>query len=46
MEFQVNHPILFVVAGIIVAVVLAQSVFFLIKAWRRGRQIGMAPAKL
>ncbi len=46
MEFSVNHPILFVLAGIIVAVVLAQSVFFLIKAWRRGKAIGMDPAKL
>ena len=46
MEFQVNHPILFVIAGIIVAVVLAQSVFFLIKAWRHGIRIGMDRAKL
>ena len=33
-------------AGIIIAVVLAQSVYFLIKAWRRGKAIGMAPEKL
>lgn len=46
MEFNVNSPILFVLAGIIVAVVLAQSVFFLVKAWRRGKKIGMGADKL
>ena len=46
MEFSVNHPVLFLLAGIIVLVVLAQSVFFLRKAWRRGREIGMPMDKL
>ena len=46
MEFNVNHPLLFLLAGIVVAVVLAQSVFFLVKAWRHGKKIGMAPEKL
>ena len=46
MEFSVNSPILFVLAGIIVAAVMGQSVFFLVKAWKRGREIGMEPAKL
>lgn len=46
MEFNVNSPILFVLAGIIVAVVLAQSMFFLMKAWRRGKEIGMGADKL
>lgn len=46
MEFNVNSPILFALAGLIVAVVLAQSVFFLAKAWRRGREIGMGADKL
>ena len=46
MTFHTNHPLLFVLAGIIIAVVLAQSVFFLIKAWRRGVAIGMDRAKL
>lgn len=41
MEFQVNHPILFVLVGIIVAVVLAQSVYFLVKAVRRAKEKGM-----
>ena len=46
MQFRVNHPVLFLLAGIIVLVVLAQSVFFLRKAWRRGREIGMPMDKL
>ena len=46
MEFNVNSPILYLIAGAIVLVVLAQSVFFLVKAWKRGRQLGMESAKL
>lgn len=41
MGFNVNSPVLFVVAGLAVAVVLAQSVFFLVKAWRHGVELGM-----
>ena len=41
MEFSVNHPILFVIVGVIIAVVLAQSVYFLIKSYRRAKEIGM-----
>ena len=46
MEFNVNHPILFVIAGVIILAVLAQSVFFLVKALRRSREIGMDQKKL
>ena len=46
MEFNVNSPVLFVIAGIIVAAVLAQSIYFLVKAWRRGVEIGMGKDKL
>ena len=46
MEFSVNHPILFIMAGILVAVVLAQSVYFLVKALRRSKALGMDQAKL
>ena len=46
MEFSVNSPVLFWLAGIIVAIVLAQSVYFLIKAWRHGIAIGMDKKKL
>ena len=46
MEFRVNHPILFLIAGIVVLAVLMQSVFFLRKAWRHGKEIGMPMDKL
>ncbi len=46
MEFYVNHPLLFVMAGILVAVVLAQSVFFLVKSLRRSKELGMDQAKI
>jgi len=46
MEFYVNHPALFVIAGLLVAVVLGQSVYFLLKALRRSRQLGMDQKKI
>ena len=46
MEFSVNHPLLYIMAGFLVAVVLAQSIFFLIKALRRSRELGMDQAKI
>ena len=46
MEFYVNHPILFVLAGVLVAVVLGQSVYFLVKALRRSRELGMDQTKI
>ena len=46
MEFHVNHPILFLLAGILVAVVLMQSVYFLVKALRRSREVGMDQSKI
>ena len=46
MEFNINHPILFVLVGILVAAVLGQSVYFLIKALRRAKAIGMDAQKL
>ena len=41
MEFSINHPILFVLAGIIIAAVLGQSVFFLIRAIKRAKELNM-----
>ena len=46
MNFSVNHPILYVLAAVIISIVLAQSVFFLILAWRRGVKMGMDKKKL
>lgn len=44
MEFSVNHPILFALVGIIIAAVLGQSVYFLVKALRRAKQLGISSA--
>ena len=46
MTFSTNHPLLFVLAGIVVAVVLGQSVYFLVKALRRSKAIGMDQTKI
>ena len=46
MEFYVNHPVLFVIAGLLVAVVLGQSVYFLVKALKRSKELGMDQKKL
>lgn len=46
MDFSMNHPILFVLVGLLVAAVLGQSVYFLVKALRRAKAIGMDPGKL
>lgn len=46
MEFSVNHPLLYIMAGLLVAVVLAQSIYFLVKALRRSKQLGMDQSKI
>ncbi len=42
MDFSVNSPILFVLVGIVIALVLGQSVFFLVKALKRAKELGVA----
>lgn len=46
MQFAVNAPILFWLAALIIAYVLLQSVFFLVKAWKRARELGISPKAL
>ncbi len=46
MEFHVNHPVLYLIAGLLVAVVLAQSVYFLLKALKRSKELGMDQKKI
>ena len=46
MDFSVNHPILYIMVAVLIAVVLAQSVYFLIRAYRRALQIGMDKSRL
>ena len=45
-EFSINHPLLYILAGIAVVAVLAQSVVFLIKAWRRAKELGFSQERL
>jgi hypothetical protein len=46
MDFSVNSTFLFGVAICVIIFVLAQSVFFLVRAYRRGKQLGMSTQKL
>lgn len=46
MEFNVNSPILFIIVGILIAAVLAQSVYFLVKAVKRAKAKGMDMSKI
>lgn len=46
MEFSLNHPILFVFVAIIIAAVVGQSVYFLVKSYRRAKEIGMDMTKI
>ena len=46
MEFSVNHPILYLLVAFLVLVVLGQSVYFLIKALRRSKELGMDQEKI
>ena len=41
MEFNVNSPILYIMVGAIIALVLGQSVFFLVRALRRAKELGI-----
>ncbi len=41
MEFYVNSPILYVIVGAIIALVLGQSVFFLVRAIKRAKELGI-----
>lgn len=46
MEFSINDPMLYIFAAVVILFVLAQSVFFLIKAWKRGKELGIDKKKL
>jgi len=45
-EFDVNSPFLYLLAVVVVVFVLAQSTFFLVKAWRQARRMGIEKAQL
>ena len=46
MEFSPNSTFMYIVALCVILFVLAQSVFFLVRAYRRGKQLGISQAKL
>lgn len=41
MSFSPNSNLLFIVAGLVILFVIAQSLFFLIRAYRRAKELGM-----
>lgn len=44
--FDKNAAILYVIVGIIIAVIMAQAIFFLVRSYRRGLAIGMEKSVL
>ena len=46
MDFSVNSPIIYIIVGAIIALVLAQSVYFLIRALKRARELGIASSTI
>lgn len=46
MSFSVNSSFLYILAVCVIIFVLAQSTFFLVRAYRRGRELGMGSSKL
>ena len=46
MEFSPNSTFMYIVAICVIVFVLAQSAFFLVRACRRGKQLGISQAKL
>ena len=46
MVFSVNHPFLYLLTGLVVAFIIAQSAFFLVKAAKRARQLNIPSATI
>jgi len=42
LTFSVNHPVIYALVGIIIAAVLAQSTYFLVRALKRAKELGLA----
>ena len=45
-EFSINHPLLYILAGLCILVVILQSLAFLRKAWKRAKELGYSQEKL
>jgi len=46
MSFSTNSLFLYIVAAAVIMFVLAQSIFFLVRAYRRGKELGISNRKL
>ncbi len=46
MSFNPNHPIIYAIVAIIILLVIGQSVFFMVKALKRAKQLGIAKEKI
>lgn len=46
MNFSTNSTFMYVIATLVIIFVLAQSAFFLVRAYRRGKQLGLSSQKL
>lgn len=46
MEFSTNHWILYLIVGLIIAAVMGQSVFFMVRALKRAKEINMPKEKI
>lgn len=46
MKFNPNSTILFVLAAAVIVFVIAQSVFFMVRAYRRGKELGIDTAQM
>ena len=46
MNFTPNSTVMYIIGAAVILFVLAQSVFFLVRAWRRAKELGIDTAKL
>ncbi len=46
MVFNPNHPIIYVLVGFIILLVIGQSIYFMVKALKRAKQLGIAKEKI
>ena len=46
MQFSPNGTFMYLIGGGVILFVLAQSIFFLTRAWRRAKELGISTAKL
>lgn len=46
MKFSVNSPIIYIMVAVIILAVLGQSVYFLVRALRRAKELGMDSKKI